>query len=187
MSSTRDAKYKEKYLEVLKYFLDPTRSNNATLGRAKLMKLLYYADFDHYEQYGDSITGDVYVKRPYGPVPRDAQRMLFELENTGQIKQDWENYGGYRKAVYKTFWESPHQANPNLVSAEERTTLQRVVDTWRWHSAKSIVLASHGEPPWKMVELGEIIPYGLVMYRQDLAPDDDEDEGFIPLSQAVAP
>jgi uncharacterized phage-associated protein len=173
------SEFELKYLEVLRFLLDPHRANNSTLGATKLMKVLYYADFDHFEQYGVPITGDTYFKRPFGPVPDNALRMLRRLEELGQLKIEWENYGGYEKAVYRTFWESPYQPSRKLISTEERATLERVVDTWKWHSASAIVLASHGEPPWRMVSMGERIPYGLVMYRRDVTPQSDEDEGVI--------
>lgn len=35
----------------------------------KVMKLMYFADRDHLVKYGFPITGDTYIKLPYGPVP----------------------------------------------------------------------------------------------------------------------
>lgn len=38
-------------------------------GKKKLAKLLYFVDFDFYERYEKSITGDTYKALPMGPVP----------------------------------------------------------------------------------------------------------------------
>lgn len=37
--------------------------------KTKLNKLLFYADFKHYKEYGLSITGAKYARLPHGPVP----------------------------------------------------------------------------------------------------------------------
>ncbi len=57
--------YSSKKMEqAILFFLE--HINNVHLGRTKLMKLLYYVDFDHYEKYGRSITGAEYHKLPHG-------------------------------------------------------------------------------------------------------------------------
>jgi hypothetical protein len=38
-----------------------SRITNGTLGRTKLAKLLYFLDFDHFEQYDAPVTGAHYV------------------------------------------------------------------------------------------------------------------------------
>src|SRR3990172_4909529 len=48
-----------KLREAILYFVE--RANNIHLGVTKLMKLLYFADFDNCEQYGCTITGARYV------------------------------------------------------------------------------------------------------------------------------
>ena len=71
----------DKYIEVLQFLLDPdTGANNKHLGKVKLMKMLYYVDFDHYERYGESITGDTYRKLQHGPVPKHADSILEAME-----------------------------------------------------------------------------------------------------------
>jgi len=69
---------RDKYAEVLRYLLS-SEANNDKLGKVKLMKLLYYADFDHYAAHRQSLTGDRYFKLPYGPVPSKAEEILEDM------------------------------------------------------------------------------------------------------------
>jgi len=39
-------------------------------------KVLFYADKMHINKYGRPITGDVYIKMPYGPVPSGARDLI---------------------------------------------------------------------------------------------------------------
>lgn len=46
-----------------------------------ILKTLFYADKFHLQKYGRPVTGDVYIKMPYGPVPSLAYDMLKQNEN----------------------------------------------------------------------------------------------------------
>jgi hypothetical protein len=52
-------------------------------GKTKLNKLLFHSDFLHYKRYGRSITGDRYVKMPYGPVPSAALAIIDSASDKG--------------------------------------------------------------------------------------------------------
>ncbi len=60
----------EKALEAILYV---TRSTNDLF---HIVKILYYADKLHLENYGRQITGDYYVKMPDGPVPSGAYDLI---------------------------------------------------------------------------------------------------------------
>lgn len=65
---------RDKLEQAILFFLhDP---HIVQLGRTKLMKLLYFADFDHYERHHESITGARYYKLPFGPSPRKLKTSL---------------------------------------------------------------------------------------------------------------
>jgi uncharacterized phage-associated protein len=175
-----DSTNTEKYLEVLQFLL-ASGANNCHLGKVKLMKLLYFADFDHYYRYGSSITGDAYVKLEYGPVPRCGQAMIDELHRRGQLDVDREPVYEYFRNVYRLKREPApmDHLDPNEVS-----TLADIVNKWSNHTREDIVAASHGDPPWIMVDYGDEIPYDLVFYRNNLVGDQDEEPEIV--SQDVA-
>ncbi len=71
----------EKYRNAILFFV----SHIKALGKVKLMKLLYYLDFDHYEQYGASVTGDEYLRWPKGPVPANAEAVITRMVNDAEL------------------------------------------------------------------------------------------------------
>ena len=68
----------KKYKNAVLFFANKIR--NGTLGKLKIMKLLYYLDFDFFEKYGRSVTGDQYLRFELGPVPRMAEKILRGME-----------------------------------------------------------------------------------------------------------
>src|SRR5205085_10129842 len=83
----------EKLQQVIRYFLE--RINNVHLGRTKLMKLLYFVDFVHYEKYGQSVTGVIYRKLPHGPYPKQAEKLIQRMKETGLVREIKVNHNGY--------------------------------------------------------------------------------------------
>jgi len=161
----------EKYLEVLQFLL-ASGANNCHLRKVKLMKLLYFADFDHYYRHGSSITGDAYVKLEYGPVPKCGQAMIDELRHRGQLDVDQEPVYEYFRNVYRL----KHEPAPmGRLDANEVSTLADVVNKWSNHTREDIVTASHGDPPWIMTDYGGEILYDLVFYRNNLVDNRDEE------------
>lgn len=67
----------KKYKNVVLFFANKIK--NGTLGKLKIMKLLYFLDFDFFEKYGESVTGDNYLRFENGPVPRMAEKILKEM------------------------------------------------------------------------------------------------------------
>lgn len=174
----------EKLEQAILFFLE--HASNEHLGKTKLMKLLYYADFDHYEQYGESITGARYRKLPRGPVPDDAADAIARLEQSARVRRDEVPMGSFMQHRYTP----AEQVNLGTFTEQERATLASVVKRWQAHSTPRISAATHGEAPWVAVKLDDVIPYYLAGYRNtygameldadELATDDipDEDEVF---------
>lgn len=176
----------DKYLEVLQYLLRDEEhggANNRLLGKVKLMKLLYYADFEHYYRHGHSITGDTYRKLDYGPVPNDADWALEELRRREQLKVRYEPVVNYYKYTYEL---TKQDVAFTCLDSEELGTLAAVVAKWKHHATQDIVTASHGDPPWALVGYGDQVPYHYVFYRDNFAAKTDEEPNLdtIPSRQA---
>ena len=136
---------KEKYESAILYFIKT--GNNAHLGKVKLMKLLYYLDFDHFEKYGAPVTGDTYYHKTAGPLPSQGNAILQEMKEKELIEIQVE-YKYISKVAY----------NPNIFTSSEREMLQEVAEKWKHHSRAEIVEASHGEAPWVATRIDEAIP-----------------------------
>lgn len=170
-----DAVDEDKYVAVLEFLLDQRDgANNSLLGKVKLMKLLYFADFDHFFKHGQSITGDTYVKLDFGPVPQNADRVLYRMKHTlEELEVDRVSNGiGFQYVYRLTSKSAPAREH---LSPEEQRTLQDVVERWRDARTDAIVTASHGDPPWRMVPYGSRIPYHLVRHRSHISPINDEE------------
>lgn len=161
---------REKYRNVILYFL--SNINNEHLGKTKLMKLLYYLDFDHFEKYGVSVTEDTYCNLPAGPVPNGANDILEEMKREGLINIGTKQVNDFRRYDY-TPRVSP---NSEVFKLTEYNMLEEVCRKWEYHSTAEIVNASHGEAPWIATREGENIPYALAYYRHKFdVPDFDDD------------
>ena len=105
----------KKYKNTVLFFTNKIR--NGTLGKLKLMKLLYYLDFDFFEKYGRSVTGDEYLRFENGPVPRMAEKTLKQMRGK-EIKI-------VNRKMPKGYNDQQHiepltAFNPNFFSKEER-------------------------------------------------------------------
>lgn len=151
----------ETYREAILYFLQAC--DNDYLGKTKLMKLLYYLDFDHYEQFNLSVTGDVYRKLPYGPVPSEAATVLDWLEWDGAIEHVRLSRGERLQDRYTPLRE----ADLSIFAATERAVLERVAEAKATLSLATISEATHREAPWRLTNgIGSIIPYDYAHLRR---------------------
>ena len=62
----------QKLRNLLLYILEKI-GGRPNLGETVLYKQLYFCDFDHYEKTGKSITGLMYRRLQFGPVPQQSQ------------------------------------------------------------------------------------------------------------------
>ncbi|MFA5000780.1 MAG: Panacea domain-containing protein [Candidatus Paceibacterota bacterium] len=150
----------KKYKNVILYFAD--RIQNGTLGKLKMMKLLYYLDFDFFEKHGRSITGDEYLRFENGPVPRMAEKLLKEM-NGQEIKITAKKVGvGLNDQQHI---QALRAYDLNVFSREELVMLEEVADKWEKFSGSEMKSATHGEAPWIATKPNEVIDYNLVYYR----------------------
>ena len=74
---------KDKYKAVLLYMANVLGQIE---GKKKAYKLLYFLDFDYYEAYEKSFTGEIYKALDMGPAPIYFVGVMEELINEGKIK-----------------------------------------------------------------------------------------------------
>lgn len=64
-----------------------------------ILKILFFADVYHLNEYGRPIVGDTYHALPYGPVPQTAYDILksepLALDELGMSELPFEVFGGY--------------------------------------------------------------------------------------------
>lgn len=147
----------EKYRNAILFFA----SNVPNVGRVKLNKLLYFLDFDHFEKYGEPVTGDTYQNNELGPVPMYVEQIISEMESEQQAEVVAEaviDFVRYHLVPLIHY-------NSRIFKPSEMEILSAVSEKWGHHTAKELVIASHGEAPWLATRNGETIPYALAYYR----------------------
>lgn len=149
-----------KYRNAILFFA--SRIQNGTLGKLKLMKLLYYLDFDFFEKYGRSVTGDQYLRFENGPVPRMAEKLLKEMSGKSIKISRRKVADGYRDQQHI---EALAPFDVSVFDKEEILLLEELASKWQRFSGAEMKSASHGEAPWIATEQNGIIDYNLAYYR----------------------
>jgi len=150
----------KKYKNIVLFFANKIK--NGTLGKLKLMKLLYFLDFDFFEKYGQSVSKDEYLRFENGPVPRMAEKILKQMDGK-EIKISKIKIGfGYND---KQQIEPLKDFDINQFSKEELVMLEEIADKWERFSGSEMKAASHGEAPWIATEPNKVIDYNLAYYR----------------------
>ena len=150
-----------KFKEILMYILEKT-AGKPNVGETVLYKLLYFSDFDYYEQYEQHLTGAAYRKLPYGPVPQKLDSILDAMIKDGGLQRISTEYHGFPQKRYIPL----RKADISVLSASELAVIERVIQQYSDWSARKISEYSHKDMPWKASEDGEIIDYELAFYRE---------------------
>jgi hypothetical protein len=155
---------------------DPSR-----LGAVKLNKTLWRADFQHFLQHGESITGARYVKQRLGPVPSSIQPALAELQKKGILRVEDVPYFEFTKKQYHVTAPSKFKFTESELLAV-KNALQEVCHE---NTATSISDKSH-DHVWQAAAVGEEIPYYTVFSVHGTISDDDREWASMTLEQIAA-
>ena len=128
------------------------RDNPTRLGSTRLNKALWFADMVAYKQTGKSITGDKYVKRQHGPVPKHILKTVDKLKAKGVMTVTEPQYA-YEPRQYISLSEPDVSA----LSDEERRMAKAAVDIMCQWTATAISDDTH-DIVWEAAMLGEEIP-----------------------------
>jgi len=150
-----------KFKDILLYILEKC-AGKPNVGETLLYKLLYFSDFNYYELHEEHLSGAVYKKLPYGPVPQKLDAVLKQMIETKDLKRIIVDYHGYSQTRYLPL-SKPDLSNLN---ANEKEIIDRVIELYSDWSAKSISDYSHKDMPWLATKEGEVIDYELVFYRE---------------------
>lgn len=145
-----------KLFQAMKYFCF-----NDQVTKTKLMKLLFYADFKHYQDNGVSISGARYAHAYHGPVPDQFETWLVAIsEWENQITREEQPFGDFVGEVYTS-----GEPDWSIFSPSELAALAFVKNKFLKYSARQIREFSHREKGYLSTKDGEIISY---QYAQDL-------------------
>jgi uncharacterized phage-associated protein len=123
----------------------------------KVLKLMYFIDFEHYFLYEKPITGEVYYNLPHGPVPTRSYKSLFE---EGQNQGLFKIVDPFHLAVCDNY--KPHAENFEHL---EQNTIENILTKYGHLSGNQLEALSHVDMPYILTELQEVIEYDYVKFR----------------------
>jgi len=150
----------KKYQGVILYLAN--KLGGEIKGKKKLAKLLYFVDFDFFEKFQKSITGDTYKALPMGPFPVTMEKVITDMANEKKIiiKSEKERVGYNPTEIYRV-----KEKSETIFSKDEQEILDRVVLKYGHLTGKQLEDLSHAEAPYIGTAPNQEITYELAFYR----------------------
>ena len=151
----------EKFKDVIHYVISKCE-NKENFTRNILYQILYFNDFNYYELYEVSLTGERYIHKFREPFPTDFDEAINQLIKENRIKENKEMINKFPKYTYQSLIEPPID---NLTCKEIKViadNIQKLSDM----SSAEIANYSHGDRPWRISDDNEELNYEAVFYRK---------------------
>lgn len=131
----------DKIIQVITYFAKEVRPM-----KTKLNKLLYYADFLNYKNYGTGITGIEYRAIQMGPVPASYDMYYSVLLFNDLMNEEYIDFGnGFKGEILIPNGDF----EADVFDENELKSLELVKDTFKDMKTDEIIEFSHNEKGWK--------------------------------------
>lgn len=153
----------EKRLRELILYISAQCQNDSNFGATKLNKILWWADFLSYAQYGKPITGIEYQRLGNGPAPRRLVPVRNDMQAAGEIAlAEVASRGGYvQKKIVPL-----REPNLDVFSPTDIAVVDDVIRALWKKTAKGVSSLSHGKA-WEVAADGASIPYEAVFLSDD--------------------
>lgn len=150
------------FKQVLLYVLNKV-GGKPNVGETVLHKLLYFIDFDYYEQFEENLMGATYIKNHHGPTALELGKILEKMQEDGEIEVVNSQYFKYTQKKYLPL----KRPNLAILSARDVEHIDGVLARLSDKNTKEIELYSHEDIPWKSAEDGQPLSYESVFYRDE--------------------
>ena len=139
----------DKVVDVIRYFSNSSKTT--FLYKVKLMKMLWYADFMSFKEFGHSITGLAYQALPMGAVPV-AHNHIVELAGINREEIVFEDGIGIK------FMADGRDEYKNLAD-DDIKILDRVIEVCGKDTKDEIVMRMHSEKAFDKTDQRKLIHY----------------------------
>lgn len=146
-------KFKQMYLFAVNQF------KKAGIPKTKLAKILYFADFYHYYNNLESMSGVLYRCKEYGPLADAFLEITDVLFETGQIQIECLSLGVQMISIPKQL----NNIDFSLLSSDEKKEIKTICARWKDSNVQTIVDYTHKQKPWMSCRTNEVIPYELIL------------------------
>lgn len=169
----------EKLKALAHYIISLCDANPLTLGAIRLNKILWFSDTQAYGLFEKSITGAVYTKRQFGPVPKGIVPAIQFLSDEGKIStrdispDEGGGIRGFSPCMIREYKSLKDPSPSNFFSKEELSLTKSVQEIVCGFSAMEISEISH-DSVWRAAKMGEEIPMEatLASRMSDASPED---------------
>lgn len=142
----------KKFKALAHYIVHECRDNPGRLGAIRLNKAMWKTDVAAFKACGQTVTGDTYVKRGMGPVPKHILATIRELQGEGAIAvQEPEYQYDTRRFVALT---PPEETG---LTAYEKQLAQAALASVCGMTANAVSEETH-DVVWEAAMEGEEIP-----------------------------
>jgi hypothetical protein len=165
----------EAKLAELILYISKKCADDPCFGATKLNKILYFADFLHYGNYGRPITGVEYQKLPYGPAPRrlvPVRDRLVENRDLGIQPVSLRSGSVQKKPV------NLREPDLTLFTGTEIEQVDTVINGLSNHDTDTVSELSHRMVGWQVVGENETIPYSTVFISNPKLSDAEIERGM---------
>ncbi|HAJ94878.1 MAG TPA: hypothetical protein DCP02_01475 [Actinobacteria bacterium] len=141
--------------QVLRFFTQ----FSSDLYKTKLLKLLWYADFYNYKNYGVSVSGLVYMHRQFGAIPLGYNTILDAFDDSISVREEFLGYknGNQEKIAYRI--ENIKKVEMDKLKPSEIASLEIVNKYFKNMGSKAISDHMHEEDAYKNTLDGNFITY----------------------------
>jgi uncharacterized phage-associated protein len=164
---------KRKFQNTVLYLL--RRCATSHPGVTSLLKMLYFADYEHYRQFLRPITGAEYVALERGPVVNDYKMLFEQLVTEGVVKKHEASVLGIKEK--KIEYRPLQEPDTSVFASTELAILDHVAEQFGSETGLALSEKTHLEGPWSLVwdwrQPGRSIPYMLFRWLDNLPDEAD--------------
>lgn len=136
----------------------------------KIFKVLYFADRNHFADFGRPITGDNYIKMDDGPVPSNIYDIFKTVRGDGYYKDVDGKFGKYFSVEHGCLIKVNTDANLNVLSKSDIDYLSKSLEengSLDWYTVRE---KSH-DYAWENSSMGRSMSFDNILREQGV---DDE-------------
>lgn len=156
MKITQASHYSDERLSQMVLYVAEKLRSQIHRGSVKLNKILFFADFSAFWELGRSISGAVYTRQAFGPVPARMPTVRKGLlKSRRAVELDGEGDG--ERMLYPRI-----TAEMGAFSKDELAILDEAIEACAHHSGSGLAEKSHQFLGWQLAKTGESIPYETI-------------------------
>lgn len=138
--------------------------------KTALNKLMFYADFLMYKEYGTGISGLTYSALPYGNVPNNYKLLYGVFNEVDEIDEE------------KTYFKPLSVCDVSIFNEKEKKVLDYVATRMARQSCAALSETNHTEDAWLKYKHNAklLVPFSEAFSLRGLSRSDGGSEGQVP-------